>query len=337
MFPTLQSFETVSRRRPSPSPSPVQAAPERAYLLKAAPASGASFLADSWLFDPANRTLVVAIGVSILVHAILLKLHFIDPRSKMSDQYQPTLEVVLVNARSTQAPKNAEVLAQANLDGGGNTDNAHRAKTPLPSQQREQSLTEVTVASKKQEQIEEQAKKKLTSEKSKNTIAAEPEIKNDPQPAREAMLRPNAADLIARSVEAARLQAEIDRNLDAYAKRPRRNFVGSRAKEFRFARYVEDWRAKVERIGNMNYPQQARQQKIYGSLQLTVSIKADGSVESIDVNKPSGQKVLDDAARRIVALAAPYAPFPPDIAKDTDILSITRTWTFTRSDELISQ
>ena len=162
-------------------------------------------------------------------------------------------------------------------------------------------------------------------------------MKADPQPAREAMLRPNAADLIARSVEAARLQAEIDRNLDAYAKRPRRNFVGSRAKEFRFARYVEDWRTKVERIGNMNYPQQARQQKIYGSLQLTVSIKSDGTVESIDVNKPSGQKVLDDAARRIVALAAPYSPFPPDIAKDTDILSITRTWTFTRSDELVSQ
>ncbi len=312
--------------------------PDRARLLRLAlPGSGTYSIDDSWLFDPANRSLVVAIGISILVHAVLLKIHFIDPRGKMSDVFQPTLEVVLVNARSTVAPKKAEVLAQANLDGGGNTDAPRRAKTPLPPQQREHPVAEVTVSSKKAEPTEEQAKKKLTSDKSKNTIAPEPEVKADPQPAREAMLRPNAADLIARSVEAARLQAEIDRNLDAYAKRPRRNFVGSRAKEFRFARYVEDWRTKVERIGNMNYPQQARQQKIYGSLQLTVSIKSDGTVESIDVNKPSGQKVLDDAARRIVALAAPYSPFPPDIAKDTDILSITRTWTFTRSDELVSQ
>ncbi len=338
MLPDPQSFETVSRRRPSPSDSRNHAMPDQARLFQPPlPAANAFSFQDSWLFDPANRTLVVAIGVSILLHAILLKVHFIDPRSKMSDLYQPTLEVVLVNARSALAPKKAEILAQANLDGGGNTDAPRRAKTPLPSQQREQSLTDVTVSAKKQESTEEQAKKKLTSNKSRNTIPLEPELKNDPQPAREAMLRPNAADLIARSVEAARLQAEIDRNLDAYSKRPRRNYVGSRAKEFRFARYVEDWRAKVERIGNMNYPQQARRQKIYGSLQLTVSIKSDGSIESIDVNRPSGQRVLDDAARRIVALAGPYAPFPPDIAKDTDILTITRTWTFTRSDELVSQ
>jgi protein TonB len=294
-------------------------------------------LAESWFLDPANRALTVAIAISILVHAVLLKIHFIDPRTRTSDLFQPTLDVVLVNARSSAVPKNAEVLAQANLDGGGNTDQSRRAKTPLPAQSKEQSQNDMTVVSRRVEAAEEQPKKAMVARKSKESIAHQSDHKAESQPQQDPLAKPDIAVLLARSLEAARLQAEIDRNLDAYAKRPRRNFVGSRAREFRFARYVEDWRVKVERVGNLNYPARARQQKIYGSLQLTVSIKADGTLESIDINKPSGQKVLDEAARRIVELAAPYAPFPPDIAKDTDILSITRTWTFTRADQLISQ
>ena len=333
-----QSPDTVSRRRSRHTASRKRGLPaiSHAVAARSLRGRGALWLEESWFLDRANRTLVVAIGISILVHAILLKIHFIDPRAKAADLFQPTLEVVLVNARSTTAPKKAEVLAQSNLDGGGNTDLQRRAKTPLPPQHKEQQANEMTIASKAVEQKEEQPRKALTANKSKDTIAHD-ESKAEPLPPQDAAAKPDVAVLLARSLEAVRLQAEIDRNLEAYSKRPRRNFVGSRAKEFRFARYVEDWRVKVERVGNMNYPEKARRQKIYGSLQLTVSIKADGSVESIDINRPSGQKVLDEAARRIVELAAPYAPFPPDIAKDTDILSITRTWTFTRADELVSQ
>ena len=98
-----------------------------------------------------------------------------------------------------------------------------------------------------------------------------------------------------------------------------------------------DWRAKVERIGNLNYPEIARTQKIYGNLTLTVSIRSNGSVEDIEINRSSGQRILDASAVRIVKLSAPFPPFPPDIAKDTDILSITRTWTFTSSDKLESE
>lgn len=300
-------------------------------------ARNATWLDESWLVDPANRTMLIAIGLSILFHAVVLKIHFIDPRNRAADMFQPTLDVVLVNARSTSAPKKAEVLAQTNLDGGGNTDTERRAKTPLPPQPRAQVLNEMTVASRKVEQKDEQATKPLTHQKSRHTIAQDANSRAERQVPQDAAGKPDIAALLARSIEAARLQAEIDRNLESYAKRPRRNFVGSRAKEFRFARYVEDWRIKVERVGNMNYPERARQQEIYGTLQLTVSIKADGTVESIDLNRPSGYKVLDEAARRIVELAAPFAPFPADIAKDTDILSITRTWTFTRESELISQ
>ena len=118
---------------------------------------------------------------------------------------------------------------------------------------------------------------------------------------------------------------------------PRRKFIGARTQEYRFAQYIEDWRVKVERIGNLNYPAQARRDQIYGKLQLSVSIRADGSVENIEVSHSSGHRILDAAAMRIVKLAAPYAPLPADIRRDTDILTITRTWTFTQSDKLESE
>ena len=132
----------------------------------------------------------------------------------------------------------------------------------------------------------------------------------------------------------ARLEAQIAKQQDEYQKRPKRRFIGARTQEYRFATYVEAWRQKVERVGNLNYPEAAREQKIYGQLRMTVSINADGSIESVEINQSSGHPVLDNAARRIVELAAPYSPFPDNIRKDTDILSITRTWTFTREDSL---
>ena len=132
-----------------------------------------------------------------------------------------------------------------------------------------------------------------------------------------------------------RLEAQIAKDMETYQKRPKRKHVGASA-EYRFARYVEDWRLKVERIGNLNYPEAARQAKLYGHLILTVSIRADGSVEKVVVDRTSGQRVLDAAAVRVVEMAAPYAPFPPDILRDTDILDITRTWSFARGDELRS-
>jgi protein TonB len=131
----------------------------------------------------------------------------------------------------------------------------------------------------------------------------------------------------------ARWEAEISKNVDEYNKRPRKKNIGVRADEYRFAQYVEDWRLKVERVGTLNYPEAAKG-KLYGSLVLSVSILADGNVQKIEINRSSGHKVLDDAARRIVQMASPYAAFPADIRRDTDIIEITRTWTFTRSDAL---
>jgi protein TonB len=193
----------------------------------------------------------------------------------------------------------------------------------------------LALAQKKVVQLEREAKQLMTQAKSRAAVPTVPDT--PPQPKEEAQIATDTTGIAARSLEIARLEAAIARDWESYQQRPRRRFIGARTQEFRFARYVEDWRAKVERVGETNYPQAARDQRIYGSLVVTVSIKSDGSIERVDINRSSGQRILDAAALHIVRLASPFAPFPPDIARDTDILSITRTWIFTRSDQFVAE
>jgi protein TonB len=276
-----------------------------------------------------------AVLASFVVHAVVLfGITIRPPDLSKLDGILPPLEVVLVNAKSTTRPLRADALAQRNLDGGGNTDLERRAKSPLPVTRTDKDITELTLESRRVQQLEQEAQKLMTQLKSQATVDS---TASQQPPQAETRLAPNAADIMNKSLEIARLEAMIDQQMDAYQKRPRRRFIGARAQEYRFASYIEDWRLKVERVGTLNYPQAARDQKIYGRLQLTVSIKADGTVDNIEINQSSGHKVLDEAARRIVQLAAPYAAFPGSISQDTDILSITRTWTFTRSDQLFTE
>jgi len=147
----------------------------------------------------------------------------------------------------------------------------------------------------------------------------------------------NTSDLMSASLEMARLEAQINKQQDDYQKRPKRKSIGARAQEYRFASYVESWRQKVERIGKVNYPEAAKDQKIYGQLQLTVYIKSSGDVEKVEIRRSSGYPVLDNAAKRIVEMGSPYAAFPEDLRKEVDILDITRTWIFTKEDSLATK
>lgn len=281
-----------------------------------------------------DQLLTVAIAGSILLHALILALKFSPFDLSALDRNGPPLEIALVNAKSKTKPTKAEILAQANLDGGGNTDANRHAKTPLPLLPRDSAHRELAVATQRVEQLETQTKELMTQLKAAPAVAPPVSKPTDaPDPAD----LPSSTELMQRTLEALRLEAQIAKEMDAYEKRPKRRFIGARAAEYRFARYVEDWRLKVERVGNLNYPEAARAQKLYGSLLLTVGIRADGSLESVAVDRASGQKILDLAATRIVKMASPYAPFPPDIRRDTDILYITRTWTFAPGDSLISQ
>jgi periplasmic protein TonB len=134
-----------------------------------------------------------------------------------------------------------------------------------------------------------------------------------------------------------RLEAQIAKQQDEYQKRPKKRFIGARAKEASDAMYLDSWRRKVEKIGNENYPQEAKDKKVYGQLRMTVSIKSDGSLESIEINQSSGSKILDEAAKSIVRRAAPFSRFEGEMKRTTDILSITRTWTFTQEDALATK
>jgi len=278
--------------------------------------------------DPPSRHFTLALAASLLLHALLLSIHFRLPEALMRAKDR-ALDVILVNSKSQSRPVDAQARAQANLDGGGDTDENRRIRTPLPALHETREGDDLVQAQKRVAELEARRQQLLTQARSSRSvrpddrkIALQPTLQNAP-----------GLDLASNALAIARLQGQIDRQTEAYNQRPKKHFYSTRTSAYRFAQYVEDWRQKIERIGNLNYPEAAKG-RLYGSLIITVEIKADGTVATVEIDRPSGKHILDEAARRIVQLAGPYAPFPPDIRRDTDILSITRTWSFTSSDRL---
>jgi len=278
-----------------------------------------------------DRALAVALGVSIALHAVAMAVHFKFPDTLRWKSASQPLEVVLVNAKTREKPVKADVLAQANLDRGGNVDESRRAKTPLPVTDPRAPGRDLAQAQKRVRELEAQQQRMLAQAREARSRA--PVEAPRPAPAEEVPPQPSGRDLADLSLAAMRLQAQIDRQVQEYQKRPRKKFIGARAAEYRFAQYEEDWRVKIERIGTLNYPAEARG-KHYGNLRLTVTIRPDGSVESIELDRSSGLKVLDAAAFKIVRMATPFAAFPADIRRDTDLLVITRTWFFGQGDKI---
>ena len=302
----------------------------------------------------------VMLLISFLLHASLLAgLKFEPPLPKFFHDKMPALDIVLVNAKTKSQPTKADLLAQANLNRGGNTDENRHMKSALPPPKDQQLDTSIKPATEAKQaaqkvsdaatqaeltqqrvaELEKQAQQLMTQINAKNIVETNPTQKAAATQTQKGQLdntskKLDTADLMASSLDIARFEAQISKEQDDYQKRPKRTFIGARTQEYRFATYVEAWRQKVEKIGNLNYPEAAKSQKIYGQLRMTVNIKSDGSIESISIDQSSGSTVLDDAAKHIVTMAAPYAVFPDDIRKDTDILGITRTWTFTKQDSL---
>jgi len=266
----------------------------------------------------------VAIIASIAFHTVaIVGLGFRLPSVLRDAAPHNVLEVVLVNARHAARPQKADALAQANLEGGGNTDKKMRAATPFPAAEPRQPSPELKAAEERVKQLEAESRELMLQLKSRAAVSPV-------QPQQE------ARDIVERNLEIERLEAQIRREHQAYQERPRKKFIGARTEEYRYAVYIDRWRQKIERIGTLNYPAEARAKGIYASLQLTVGIKQTGEIESIELNRSSGYKFLDRAAERIVRLASPFEPFPKDIKSDWDILYITRTYTFTRADEVVT-
>lgn len=301
----------------------------------------------------------IALWFSVIVHIVLISLHFKSELHTFADKLT-MLDVTLVNTKSNAPTEKTDSLAQANMEGGGNTDVNHDMKSIFPSIKLQSEITYNPIKTNKYnvssanisenvikeesrvKDLEKQVKTLLTQINAINTVESQTALAptTPDNQTLGAQKKPQPLDLNAMStaaLEIDKLEAIIAKQQDEYQKRPKRKFVGARAKEYKYALYVENWRQKVEKIGNLNYPDAAKNQKLYGKLQMTVSIKADGSIEEISINQSSGHQILDDAAKRIVYLGAPYAAFSDDIRREIDILSITRMWTFTKDDAIATE
>lgn len=280
---------------------------------------------------PSDR-LGLTLFFAVVIHAVVILGVTFKPDLLTAPQNKhPPLEITLVHQRSEEAPEEAELLAQANLEGGGSEEADKRPQSPTftpVSPQRPGTSTTVTMPASPTERAEPEQTEPLTRDRSdQQTRPEEPRPEKRRQPL-------TAEELMARSMEIATLSAEISQSLEAYSKRPKHRYISARAREYRFAAYLDAWRAKIERIGNLNYPEEAKRRSITGSLRLDVAVNPDGSVREVTVLQPSGHKLLDDAARRIVHLAAPFSPFPQELREDTDVLHIIRTWEFMDNDRL---
>ncbi len=313
----------------------------------------------------------LTLSLAILVHALFILGITFSQEDRSRAKFN-TMEIVLVQQKSSE-PTEADMLAQASLEGGGNVDEKINPSVPTPApfpdskpeittpqpseieppQPPESAASEPEVnnpAPVKKEVIEkivvEDDKspnpmvEKIETPTKEKQIAAKKETKTDkrietPEKKKKRIKKiirkpilPTATQLLTNSLKIASLSAEVRRKEEAKAKRPRRKFISASTKEYNYAAYMEAWRSKVERVGNLNYPEQARKQGLSGSLVLDVALRRDGSIDEITIRRSSGEKMLDDAAIRIVELSAPFSPFPQHIQDETDILHIMRTWQF---------
>lgn len=281
---------------------------------------------------PADRLGFTLFVAAVLHVALILGVGFAMPKPS---QLSKTLEITLATFKSEKKPEQADYLAQMNQEGSGTLD---KKATPTTTEQAPFQDTEAKKVSlpetPKQVQKQETPKAAVATktprpqkvQTKQQTPKAEPVA--DPQP------QFDSSEL---SAQISSLEADLAQERQAYAKRPRiQRLTAASTMRDKGAWYKEEWRKKIERIGNLNYPDEARRQRIYGSLRLLVSINHDGSLYEVQVLESSGQPLLDQAAQRIVRLAAPFAPFSGDLA-DIDRLEIIRTWRFERGDRLSSR
>lgn len=276
-----------------------------------------------------DRRLWIALAISLAAHAVLLTLHFKFPEASKAMQ-ERAMDIILVNARSARKPSDAQALAQSNLDGGGNTDENRRAKTPLPPTQKQAEGNDLQQMQRRVQELETAQQKLLTQAKSLRTVATEKTVSEQPSPA------PSLSGLdLAESARAmARLEGEIAKSVDEYNKMPRKKNIGARTEEYALAPYLDAWRQKIERIGTLNYPPEARG-KLYGAVVIFVELRVeDGSLYSAEISRSSGHKVLDQAALRILRMSAPFGPIPAQAMGGATVLSFARTWYFTQGDAL---
>jgi protein TonB len=243
----------------------------------------------------------------------------------------PALDIILLQ---TKAPnddvKEADYLAQASQQGGGNAEEKARPRElfSAPTLSDKPGITELTSIQQVQKQKQNEQLALLTQKNAEYVINTEknPVKANDQTTVNKTNSSQNA--------QTARLAPEISNTIEQQASLEKTKYLNSSTKEFAPAQYMREWINRVERVGNLNYPDQARRKKLSGTLILDVVINADGELIKTDLRQSSGHQLLDDAAKRIVKLAAPFSVFPKKLRKEADVIHITRSWEFLNNSSL---
>ncbi|WP_367239175.1 energy transducer TonB [Pseudomonas fulva] len=250
-------------------------------------------------------------------------------------QISRTMDITLATFKSEKPPEKADFQAQDNQQGSGTLDKKAVPKTTELAPFQDTKINKITPPPAARPEVPPPPQKSAVATKAPKAQKVEPKPRESkPQPKPSTPVREFDSSQL--SSQIASLEAELTNEQQQYAKRPRIHRLNAASTmRDKGAWYKEEWRKKVERVGNLNYPDEARRQQIYGNLRMMVSINRDGSLYEVLVLESSGQPVLDQAAQRIVRLAAPFAPFTGDLA-EYDRLEIIRTWRFARGDRLSS-
>lgn len=276
-----------------------------------------------------TERLTATLVLSLLLHGILV----LGVGFALEDAAPvlPTLDVMLTETQSPLTQKQADFLAQATNQGGGEHEKTNRPREAQPGQVPRDETGVAPREMRAQSPVAQPPPEtRVVASRRGETVAP----KADPTPQADDNVLPPGPEKIERDLAMARLAAEIHLRSERYAKRPKRKFVSASTQEYAYASYLRAWVDRVERVGNLNYPDEARRRKLAGTLVISVAIRRDGSVERAEVIQSSGVPLLDAAALRIAKLAEPYAPLPVT-GDEVDVLHVTRTWNFLAGGELV--
>ena len=271
---------------------------------------------------------------SVIIHLVILLGVGFTVSSPPNNPSLTSLDITLVKQQTEIEPEEADFLAQANNEGGGETDK--KAPDPKPDAKHANPISAQASKTKPTPPAPiEKSAKVLTQAKAERHIQTTEQLDDRVKPVIDVALptppQLKASDLILQAKSDIKmLNQKLDQAAKKLSKKPKRRYLSPRTKQYSAAAYHEAWRKKVERICNMNYPKEAKRKSLNGSLMLSVDINPDGSVpvNGIVISRSSGHDILDKAAIKIVRIGAPYAPIPDDILQDNDVITIIRTWKF---------
>ncbi|MFW5926996.1 MAG: energy transducer TonB [Wenzhouxiangella sp.] len=284
---------------------------------------------NGWQATGGGDSLAMAAALALGLHAAVIGLVHFDVLTGARDAVPSSLDVILVEWSTREAPDEADFLAQVSQRGSGESQEDDRPAEPVPfsAEETEQAIEQEAAAPSSPEQ----------SETSPDTLRMEGDLERpvladlEEEPDTD---RPDAAELTEQSRAMARVSSDRLSESRDFPERPRRKFISANTREHLYAAYMRSWVAKVERVGNLNYPEQARRRNLAGSLVLSVDVLEDGSVSKIRILESSGHDVLDEVAVRVVRLSAPFSELPDEIRSEVDVLTITRTWQFSSQGRL---